>query len=290
MNSIYLLVGGEATRLFPLSKDIPKALLTVRGKKIIDIILENFLSFGDFDFNLICAYKHKEIWEIYKSKSKLPINLHFEKEKLDTAGYIVKNLDGMPESFFCMNGDLLLDINLSDFINNSLISKTSLIGSIEVDDPSRYGVIQVDEYSRVIKFVEKPKTNSFGRKISIGLYHLFKRDINEIKNGLEIPCSFEKDVFPKLAENSLLNTFTVNGEMVDVGTHESYISAHLYEGDTNWISSNNTSISENVKLSNSVILDSCIIENDVVINNSIICPNSIIKKGSRIDGKIIRNT
>ena len=290
MNSIYLLVGGEATRLSPLSKGIPKALLTIRGKKIIDIILENFVSFGDFDFNLICAYKHKEIWEIYKRESKLSINLHFEKEKLDTAGYIVKNLDRMPESFFCMNGDLLLNINLSDFINNSLISKTSLIGSIEVDDTSRYGVIQVDEYSRVIKFVEKPKTDSFGRKISIGLYHLLKRDINVIKNGLKIPCSFEKDVFPKLAENSLLNTFTVNGEMVDVGTHDSYISAHIYDGESNWISSNNTTISENVKISNSVILDNCFIENDVVIKNSIICSNSIIKKGSKIDGKIIRNT
>ena len=53
MNEIYLLVGGEATRLQPLSTGIPKALLKVRGEKIIDLIIQRFSKLGNFNFNLI---------------------------------------------------------------------------------------------------------------------------------------------------------------------------------------------------------------------------------------------
>ena len=60
MNEIFLLVGGEATRLQPLSSGIPKALLTIRGEKIIDKIITQFSKFSDFTFNLICSEKHRQ--------------------------------------------------------------------------------------------------------------------------------------------------------------------------------------------------------------------------------------
>ena len=62
-NEIYLLTGGEATRLKPLSEGIPKALLTIQGEKIIDLIIAKFLKIDDFHFNLICSIKHKQYWE-----------------------------------------------------------------------------------------------------------------------------------------------------------------------------------------------------------------------------------
>ena len=62
MNEIYLLVGGEATRLQPLSSGIPKALLTIRGERIIDKIIKQFSNLENFNFNLICSIKHEEYW------------------------------------------------------------------------------------------------------------------------------------------------------------------------------------------------------------------------------------
>ena len=288
MNEIYLLVGGEATRLQPLSSGIPKALLTIRGERIIDKIIKQFSNLENFNFNLICSVKHEEHWKNYKTNHNNNVNLHFEKSKLDTAGYIIENLDSMPDRFYCMNGDLLLNVDLSNFINASIQCSNSLIGSFEVEDPTRFGVLEIDQESKVTKFIEKPTDKSYGNKISLGLYHLYKKDILSIHKNLEIPCSFERQVFPTLSEAGLLNTYTVNGEMLDVGTLESYISAHIDKGEENWISSNNVQISKSSIVKNSVILDNCIIEDNVTISDSIISSNSIIKTGTIIKKEIVR--
>ena len=257
MNEIYLLVGGEATRLQPLSSGIPKALLTIRGERIIDKIIKQFSNLENFNFNLICSIKHEEHWISYKTNHNNNINLHFEKSKLDTAGYIIENLDSMPDRFYCMNGDLLLNVDLPNF-------------------------------SKVTQFIEKPKDKSYGNKISLGLYHLYKKDILTIHNNLEIPCSFERQVFPALSKTGLLSTYTVKGDMLDVGTLESYISAHIVEGEENWVSPNNVQVSESAIVKNSVILDNCIIEDNVTISDSIISSDSTITTGTIINKEIIR--
>jgi len=288
MNEIYLLVGGEATRLQPLSSGIPKALLTIRGVRIIDKIIKQFSNLENFNFNLICSIKHEKSWIDYKTNHNKNVNLLFEKSKMDTAGYIVENLDSMPDKFYCMNGDLLLNVDLPNFINASNQCSNSVIGSFEVDDPTRFGVLEVDKDDKVVQFVEKPKDKSYGNKISLGLYHLYKKDIFGIQNYLEIPCSFEKQVFPMLSKASLLSTYTVRGDMLDVGTLESYISAHVIEGEESWISPNNVQISESAVIKNSVILDNCIIEDNVTISDSIISSDSIITADTIINKEIVR--
>ena len=288
MNEIYLLVGGEATRLQPLSSGIPKALLTIRGVRIVDKIIKQFSIFENFNFNLICSIKHEKLWIDYKNNHNKNVNLLFEESKLDTAGYIIQNLESMPDKFYCMNGDLLLNVDLPNFMNASSKCSNSLIGSFEVDDPTRFGVLEIDKDDKVVQFVEKPKDKSYGNKISIGLYHLYKKDISAIQNNLEIPCSFERQVFPMLSKANLLSTYTVNGNMLDVGTLESYISAHVIEGEENWISPNNVQISESATVKNSVILDNCIIEDNVTISDSIISSDSTIVTGTIINNEIIR--
>ncbi len=288
MNEIFLLVGGEATRLQPLSSGIPKALLTIRGEKIIDKIITQFSKFSDFTFNLICSEKHRQHWNDYEASSSNNINLLFEQKKLDTAGYIIENIQSMPNKFLCMNGDLLLEVDLENFIDSAQSCTNSLIGSFEVENPSRYGVLKVNEKMEVEAFIEKPEDDRFGNKISLGLYHLFKKDIMSIVSSLDVPCSFERDVFPQLSTNQLLNTYTVKGNMIDVGTREAFIQAHLDDGKENWISPNNTKINKDSIIKNSVILDGCKIAENVVIENSIISNNSTIESGSIIKNEIVR--
>lgn len=287
-NAIYLLTGGEATRLKPLSEGIPKALLTIQGRKIIDLIIDKFLNVGEFHFNLICSIKHMKHWEEYISDIDIDVNLIYETEKLDTAGYIVENLDDFPESFFCMNGDLLLDINLEEFILQSTSFPNSMIASIEVEDPSRFGVLHVDENSNILQFIEKPQDNFYGNKISLGLYHLRKSNLFDIASKLKVPCSFERQVFPELTQKKLLSTFTVDGKMFDVGTRTSYIDAHLSEGVENWIA-NSSVVHHSSTVINSVLLDGAIVEKNVKINGSIIGPKTTIKEGEIINNQIIRD-
>ena len=286
IKDIYLLVGGEATRLRPLSEGIPKALLTIKEEPLIDIILGN-LSDKNFDnINLICSIKHETQWKEYKKNSKFNIKLHFEKEKLDTAGYIVQNIDDLEDQFICMNGDLLINIDFSLFLNEVSNAKNSTICSIPVDDPGRYGVLQLDG-SKIINFIEKPKDLEHGNNISLGVYCLFRKDIQKVRNELEIPCSFEKALFPKLANSNLLDCYKVDGEMIDVGTRESYIFAHT-ANNTNWIA-DDVAIGENTKIENTVILDGSFIGDNVLISNSIICNSSTIENNKEINEEIYKN-
>ena len=176
--TIYLLVGGEATRLKPLSEGIPKALLTVKATSIIDLILDNLEQAGFEKFKLICSIKHKEQWEQYQNQTTRSIELLFETEKLDTAGYIVQNIDAFEETFFCMNGDLLLDMDFETFI--SYIENVSTICSVQVDNPSRFGVLHLDN-DKVVNFIEKPDDLKYGNNISMGFYYIYKKDILKIK-------------------------------------------------------------------------------------------------------------
>jgi NDP-sugar pyrophosphorylase family protein len=236
--TIYLLVGGEATRLKPLSEGIPKALLTVKGTSIIDLILDNLEQAGFEKFKLICSIKHKEQWEQYQNQAKRSIELLFETEKLDTAGYIVQNIEAFEETFFCMNGDLLLDMDFQTFISYIENASNSTICSVQVDNPSRFGVLHLDK-NKIVNFIEKPDDLKYGNNISMGFYYIYKKDILKIKEYLNIPASFEKDVFPSLAQNLLLDCYKVDGNMIDVGTRESYIKAHTDIND-NWIAENVT--------------------------------------------------
>ncbi|MGI9572162.1 MAG: nucleotidyltransferase family protein, partial [Candidatus Actinomarinaceae bacterium] len=235
-NILYLLVGGEATRLKPLSEGIPKALLTVKDTPIIDLILQNLQSANFDKFKLICSLKHQEHWEKYKSISKFEVELLFETQKLDTAGYMVENIDQFEENFYCMNGDLLLEMNFENFLDYIEPIPNSTICSVQVDNPSRFGVLHLDN-DKVINFIEKPDDLKYGNNISMGFYYIVKEDIIKIKENLPIPTSFEKDVFPALAQKLLLNCFKADGKMIDVGTIESYIYAHT-AGVDNWIGDN----------------------------------------------------
>ena len=105
IKDIYLLVGGEATRLRPLSEGIPKALLTIKGRLLIDLILENLEESNLDNINLICSTKHQSYWLDYKKNSKYNLNLHFENEKLDTGGYVIQNIEYFDDKFLAFSSE-----------------------------------------------------------------------------------------------------------------------------------------------------------------------------------------
>ena len=260
-------------------------MLTVKGTSIIDLILDNLEQAGFEKFKLICSIKHKEQWEQYQNQTTRSIELLFETEKLDTAGYIVQNIDAFEETFFCMNGDLLLDMDFETFISYIENVSNSTICSVQVDNPSRFGVLHLDN-DKVVNFIEKPDDLKYGNNISMGFYYIYKKDILKIKEYLNIPASFEKDVFPSLAQNLLLDCYKVDGNMIDVGTRESYIKAHTDIND-NWIAENVT-LGLNTEIENSVVFENSQIGNDVKISNAIILKDSVIPDGTIVTKEIYK--
>lgn len=286
------LVGGEATRLSPLSDQKPKALLSIRGVTIIDSMFEKFSNVGLEEFILIAANQHKEHWEEYSKHTKYNVEVFYEDKKYDTAGFILNNLELFPNKFICTNGDLLLNLNLNNFLEYISLSKNSVLTTVEIEDPSRFGLVLFNEEDQINKFIEKPMDSSLGNHISAGLYYFNAEDLESfISKGRGIgsktlgeSISFEKDVFPFLAKSKLLFNCSLEGDVVDVGTRESFIKANCLD-DNSWIHASSV-VDKSAKVDNSVILDNCIIQENSIVINSIIGPNVNLESNSIIQDQI----
>tara|TARA_B100001750_G_scaffold247750_1_gene274668 strand:- start:2566 stop:3456 length:891 start_codon:yes stop_codon:yes gene_type:complete len=288
-----LLVGGEATRLHPLSRDIPKALLPVKQIPLIEYMFHQFNRVGVNSFELIAAKKHQKYWSDYQKSLDFKIKIHYETKKYDTGGYICNNLNLFPEKFICANGDLLMNLNLDHFVQTIEEGSSSLLSTIEVEDPSRFGLVLFDKQNYISKFIEKPKDASLGNTISAGLYYLYSKDIEKftlnkigprsIKAGG--PVSFEREIFPFLSDYSLLKNCSLAGELFDIGTRESFIGAHCTDGKF-WAHPSST-IHEPVTITNSVIMENAIIGESSILKNSIIGPGVKLNNNSTIEDEIV---
>ncbi len=286
------LVGGEATRLSPLSDQSPKALLSIRGVTIIDNMFNNFSNVGLGEFILVAADQHRKYWEEYSKHTKYNVEIFYEDKKYDTAGFILNNLELFPDKFICANGDLLLNLNLDQFLEYISVTKNSVLTTVEVEDPSRFGLVLFDENNQINKFIEKPMNPALGNHISAGLYYMQSKELDYFlskgrESGSKVlgeSISFEKDVFPFLAKNELLLNCSLKGDVVDVGTRESFIKATCLN-ENSWIHESSV-VDKTAKVENSVILDNCIVQENSIVINSIIGPNVNLESNSIIEDQI----
>ena len=280
-----LLVGGEATRLQPLSNNEPKALLPIRQLPIIEYMFEKFVEVGIDNFLLIAADKHREQWENYNNITNYKVEVFYEKQKYGTAGFIINNLDLFPDIFICANGDLLMDLNLDFFLDTISKTEASILSTIEVTDPSRFGLVVLDDNNLVKEFIEKPQDLSLGNTISTGLYFFRLEDLKQFNSVLSKQISFEKDVFPSLSKLSLLTNCSLQGELFDVGTRDSYIEANCRDNDY-WVHPS-AIVHETVQLKQSVIMENSEVGENSLIVNSIISPEVKLEPNSIIEDEII---
>jgi len=280
-----LLVGGEATRLQPLSNNEPKGLLPIRQVPIIEYMFKKFVDVGIDNFLLIAADKHRNQWENYIDITEYNVEVFYETEKCGTAGFIINNIDLFPNNFICANGDLLMDLNLDFFLNTISKSEASILSTIEVPDPSRFGLVIIDDNNFVKEFIEKPQDLSLGNKISTGLYFFRLEDLEQFDSAPGKQISFEKDVFPFLADLSLLTNCSLQGELFDVGTRDSYIEANC-RGNDYWVHPS-AIVHETVQLKQSVIMENSEIGENSLIVNSIISPDVKLDPNSIIEDEIV---
>ena len=287
------LVGGEATRLHPLSDKSPKALLPIRGLSIIDHMLQKFADVGLNEFTLVAAERHREYWEDYRKKSDYIVEIFYEEVKYDTAGFILNNIELFPENFICVNGDLLFNLNLDYFLEFISSSDKSVLSTIQVEDSSRFGVVLFNKAGQITGFIEKPISQaSVENNISVGLYYFQSDDLSSYHDKVKEDnagtigkaVSFEREVFPFLAKKNLLLNCSLKGDIFDVGTRESFIEASCLEDDF-WIHSSSF-VHKSAKIENSVVMEDCVIEENSTVVNSIIGPNIKLEPNSIIEDEI----
>lgn len=225
IKKVVILGAGLGTRLYPITYEIPKPLLPIQNKPILNHLIDFFGKYGEFEFGLIVLERHRNHFKKWLTAwgDELPhdrISLFYQKEPEGTFGELRLIKDWLGgESFFLSNGDDLKDFNLNKLLQKHEEHKpTATLALIEVQDPHNYGV-PILENDFIKGFLEKPENPPL-KFISAGLYVvdpiIFAHDDSEKKFIM-----LETDIFPKLAgEGRLVGVTFQDGRLFDCGTLE----------------------------------------------------------------------
>jgi NDP-sugar pyrophosphorylase family protein len=226
-----ILVGGEATRLRPLTLQMPKALIPLQGKPILEHVLELFKRFDITDIVLSVGYLKEMIIKHFGDGAAMDLRINFikEDEPLGTAGSLSLLSDKPTSTFIVCNGDELKDINISAMLEaHRRHGGLATLALTKVKDPSMYGVARMQE-EQILEFVEKPKRQDApSNLINAGFYVLEPEVLAMIPAGRAM---FEYDIFPRLAAEGKLFGYEFDGQWLDTGTPERLAKAeHEWKG------------------------------------------------------------
>jgi mannose-1-phosphate guanylyltransferase len=222
----FLLAGGLGTRLRPLTDNMPKCLLPVKGIPILQIWF-SLCSHFDVDEVLINVHSHGDAVRnfIEESKNGLRVRLTEETTLLGSAGTILANRDWVSKenSFWVFYADVLTTTNLNKMLafHNSR-GQIATIGVYEVPDPSRCGIVQVDDNGVVRDFVEKPQVPS-GNLAFSGLMLATPALLDVIPGTSPVDLGFH--VLPQIVGRMV--AYRIPDFLIDIGTVETYRAAQM---------------------------------------------------------------
>lgn len=215
-----VLVGGQATRLRPITLTIPKALIELQGKAILEHVFDLFKKYEVREVILSVGYLKEKIIDHFGDGSHLDLRISYieEDEPLGTAGPLKLLQEPITETFICGNGDELKTVDIKEmYEQHKQTGATATLCLTEVEDPTMYGVAKL-EGNKILEFVEKPKLEDAPSNfINAGFYMFEPEVIDMIPQGRSM---FEYDVFPKLAREGRLYAYKLKGQWFDTGTHE----------------------------------------------------------------------
>ncbi len=215
LRSAVILAGGEGTRLRPITYEIPKPLVPVKGKPILHWQIELLRRSGIDNIVIALQYQAEKI----KAAIGDGVTYMVEPKPMGTGGALLGAKDHVHEPFIVMNGDLLFypppNIAGMHAFHRDRKSFATFLVTMK-PDVARFGKITLADDGRITEFREKPPEGGPGL-ISTGVY-VFEPGIFDAIPG---PCSLERDVFPKIQQQGLYGFF-YNGGMYDVGTLSDY--------------------------------------------------------------------
>jgi len=213
-NKVILMVGGLGSRLRPLTDDLPKPLLEVGNKPILETIIGNFSKYGFKDIILSVNYKSQMIEDHFGDGSTFGVKIKYvhEDKRMGTAGALSLMKEALTEPFFVMNGDLLTNVNFEHMLEYHLNNQSiATMGVREYDFQVPYGVVNINDH-QIISIEEKPVHKFF---VSGGMYILDPSVLSYIPNDTfyDMPTLFEK-----LIENEQKSiSFPIREYWLDIG-------------------------------------------------------------------------
>jgi mannose-1-phosphate guanylyltransferase len=219
-----ILVGGEGTRLRPLTSTVPKPVVPLVDRPFIAFMLEWLARHGVDDVIMSCGFLATAVRNVLGDGSQYGVKLRFveEPEPRGTAGALKYAEDLLEGRFLMLNGDVLTDLDLTAQIAQHEATKaTATLALVPVDDPTNYGLVRLEDDHAVKEFVEKPSADQIDSKlISAGAYVLERSVLDLIPPDRNV--SIERETWPQLVGAGLYG-FPADAYWLDIGTPERYL-------------------------------------------------------------------
>ena len=274
-----VLVGGEGTRLRPLTYTTPKQLLPIAGVPMIERVIANLARHGVDDVVLSMGYRPDAFLEAYPDKrcAGVPVHYAIEPELMDTAGAVrfAATWAGIDERFVVVNGDVLTALDLGALIRRHVErGAAATISLTPVDDPSRFGVVPTEADGRVLAFIEKPPPGEAPTNlINAGTYVLEPEVVEMIPGGRRV--SIERETFPLLVEQGSLYALASDAYWIDTGTPETYLQANL------------DVVGADGLVAGAIIDDGACVEGSVVGAGAHVFAGALVRQSVVLDGAVV---
>ena len=320
-----ILVGGEGTRLRPLTLTVPKQMLPIVEQPMIERVVGQLADYGIEEAVLSLGYKPDRFMNAYPDGTIANVRLQYavEPEPLDTAGAIrfAAKHGAIDETFVVVNGDVLTDADLGELIEfHRTRDAEATIALTPVEDPSAFGVVPTDEEGRVRAFIEKPPRDEAPTNlINAGTYVLEPSVLDRIQPDVRV--SVERQTFPSMVEDGTLFAKGSDAYWLDTGTPDAYLRAHrdLILGRRPGIPSpgaeldpsigpgvwrigavdvksaavarslmgRGSSVAAGAMVEESVIGAGCVVEEGAVVIGSVLLPGARVASTARVEGSVI---
>ncbi len=314
-----VLVGGQGTRLRPLTESVPKPALTLVDRPFLAYMIEWLAGHGVTEVVLACGFLPDVLREALageEERAGTRIRYVVEPEPLGTAGAIRFAADALGEQlddrFLALNGDVLTDLDLSALLRaHAERAASATIALHPVEDSSAFGLVHSGEEGEVLAFLEKTGEAAPG-EVNAGMYALEHSVLDLIPPGENV--SIERDVFPRLVGEGL-HGLLLDGYWVDIGTPERYLQASwdILEGRVRTrvepsapgvlvaegaavaadatvgprvVVSAGCRIGAGAELRESVLLEGCEVGEGARVSGSILSPGARVPAGTEVDGVV----
>lgn len=306
-------MGGEGTRLRPLTETIPKPLLALVDRPFLSHVLDHLARHGVEEVLLSSPYLEGRFEEFVAGHRGTPgITWIIESSPLGTAGAVAYAARDLTEGFFVLNGDILTDLDLTALsAEHRRTGAVATITLIPVDDARPYGLVAMEQDGRVVEFREKP-AEAIPGVVNAGTYLLEPEAIAGIPSGRMV--SIERETFPELiGGDRRVFGFVSHGYWMDLGTPEKYLQATFdaLEGRIQgmeyvaphvdpsadvslkahlgrWVVAGpGARIGEAAEVEDSVLMAGAVVETGGRVRASILGPGAVIGSGAVVEGAVL---
>jgi mannose-1-phosphate guanylyltransferase len=221
-----ILVGGEATRLRPLTCNTPKSMVPVLNTPFLEHVIRYLSGHGIKEIVLAQGFLPKPMDDYFQDGSRFGIKLTYalETKPMGTAGAVKNAEPYLEDSFLVLNGDIFTDLDITAMLQfHQQRRAKATIALSPVEDPTAYGLIETTSDGRVTRFMEKPSWDQITTNmINAGTYILNKEVLKQVP--VQTNFSFERQLFPYLLEHGeSVYAFPSPAYWIDIGTPEKYL-------------------------------------------------------------------